>query len=363
MSDFGESVLRETVQQWMPGAEVEKIVPLTPDASLRRYFRLFLRGGVRPATVVASIFDSVACPEAAGACPVNSFDACVLLTERLEAAGVSVPQIHFTRREPYVLLSEDLGDTALSDLVLRRKPLSRGASLEGLYRKAIEEIYRFQGVPHDGSFFAFQRIFSGEVYRKEMGEFEEFVLTPRGVESAVMSAVSAACDLLGARLEARPRVLVHRDFHSWNLMVDEAGRVRVIDFQDALMAPQVYDFIGLLNDRDTDAALGVDLYKRLVRYCFELSGRSAAEFFGEYDEALLQRDLKVAGRFAKLVAVRGLESYRGWIAGTVQRIGRTLQRMELRRDCPAEFRELCRVLRGVLPEVLEGWNTPVSFEA
>ena len=128
------------------------------------------------------------------------------------------------------------------------------------------------------------------------------------------------------------------------------------------MAPQVYDFIGLLNDRDTDAALGVDLYKSLVRYCFELSGRRAGEFFPEYDEALLQRDLKVAGRFAKLVAVRGLEGYRGWIAGTVRRIGRTLQRMELRSDCPTEFRELCRVLKCALPEVQDGWDTPVSFE-
>jgi len=39
---------------------------------------------------------------------------------------------------------------------------------------------------------------------------------------------------------AQTPCLNHRDYHSWNLMIQDEA-VRVIDFQDALMAPPQYD--------------------------------------------------------------------------------------------------------------------------
>ena len=55
-------------------------------------------------------------------------------------------------------------------------------------------------------------------------------------------------------IAAWPRVFVHRDYQSRNLMVRDArtGALCWIDFQDALLGPRVYDLVALLNDSYQD---------------------------------------------------------------------------------------------------------------
>src|SRR5690606_13299174 len=60
-------------------------------------------------------------------------------------------------------------------------------------------------------------------------------------------------ELLARRAAAQPQVLVHRDFHSPNLMlpVGDDPRPGVIDFQDAVRGPIAYDLASLLMDART----------------------------------------------------------------------------------------------------------------
>jgi aminoglycoside/choline kinase family phosphotransferase len=110
-------------------------------------------------------------------------------------------------------------------------------------------------------------------------------------------------------------------------MIDD-GAVRVIDFQDALLAPPQYDLASLLNDRITDSVVRPDLEERLVRYYIdksrELDGRvlDADEFFEIYRLSAMQRDLKVIGRFYYLDIVKGKSGYRKFIAPTARRLMR-----------------------------------------
>ena len=46
----------------------------------------------------------------------------------------------------------------------------------------------------------------------------------------------------------QPQVLVHRDYHSRNLMLLADGDMGVIDFQDAVWGPVTYDLVSLLKD-------------------------------------------------------------------------------------------------------------------
>ena len=57
---------------------------------------------------------------------------------------------------------------------------------------------------------------------------------------------------------------MHRDYHAWNLQVDPRGRVRVIDFQDALLGPALYDLASLCTDRDSDRFVDPELEASLV---------------------------------------------------------------------------------------------------
>jgi aminoglycoside/choline kinase family phosphotransferase len=106
--------------------------------------------------------------------------------------------------------------------------------------------------------------------------------------------------------------------------------VRVIDFQDALLAPPQYDLASLLNDRITDSIIQPHIEERLVDYYLdkriELEDRSIPrEGFCEiYRLSAIQRDLKVVGRFYYLDIVKGKPGYMKFVPPTVRRLQRNL---------------------------------------
>ena len=106
------------------------------------------------------------------------------------------------------------------------------------------------------------------------------------------------------------------------------------------MSTRCYDVVALLNDRDTDSILGPELYRTLLDYFLNLSEGSKTEILAEYWRVLLQRDLKVAGRFRKLSRSRGLVSYERWVPGTLTRIGRTLRTLAGEDPLYAAFLEM-----------------------
>lgn len=355
------------------GASVEAILPMTPDASLRRYFRVkllspssvahsneqLLSSGVvgdsferLPESVVAMKFDSVACPEAGGGVTVDSDFAYVELSKFFAAHQVAVPRLLYDARSHALLLIEDLGDTQLIHLV--RDP---NAPHQTLFEQALQQIVRIQGIPREPGFFPFERFFSSELYIREMHELRDFILRPQGADATSVGIVEDLFLTLAAELDTYSKVLVHRDFHGWNLLIDQRGQVRVIDFQDALCATRAYDLVSLLNDRDMDSTLGTKLYTSLVlSFASQIGG--GERFLREYDRVLLQRDLKVAGRFAKLVSGRGLLSYGDWIPGTLRRIGRTLERISSEEQ---SYLPALKTLSELLPDVASGAATPLRF--
>lgn len=343
MESSTSEFFQQLITVWASGIRIGSVTPLTPDASLRRYFRLHLnhsQPGI-PETVVAMVFDSVVSPEAGGGEAVPSDEAYVQLTRLFLDHKIPVPKLFFDGREKNVLLIEDLGDVLLGQLLLA------GEEVEECYKKAINVIIALQKIPEQMNYFAFKRFFSKEQYLREVLEFDDYVLQHHNLNQVERGVVAQEFSLLCSEVAGFSRVLAHRDYHSWNLLVGSSGEIRVIDFQDALLAPRCYDIVGLLNDRDTDSALGQDLYQRLLDY-FSLLSTYGEEFRHEYDRVLLQRDLKVVGRFSKLSQVRGLVGYTKWIPGTLQRIGRTLQRLSVNTAAHANFYDvLCKFLMEI----------------
>lgn len=338
-----QEFFQQLVTVWAPNVRVHAVTPLTPDASLRRYFRLHLdHSQVEiPTTVVAMVFDSVVSPEAGGMEAVPSDEAYVQLTHLFVDYQIPVPKLFYDGRARSVLLIEDLGDVLLGQRLLA------GEDVENSYKRAIDSIIALQKIPEQQDCFAFRRFFSKEQYFREVLEFDDYVLKFHNLDQSDREVVKQGFSLLCSEITAFPRVLAHRDYHSWNLLVNPSGEIRIIDFQDALLAPRCYDVVGLLNDRDTDSALGADRYQRLLDYFVSVSSYGE-DFRREYDRMLLQRDLKVAGRFSKLSQTRGLVSYTKWIPGTLRRIGQTLRRLS---DDTVPYANFHNVLCKFLMEV------------
>ncbi len=330
------------------------VMPLAGDASTRRYARLQLSGPGAPASAVAMILADRGIALSSEELAVFERPPAELpylnVHRFLTSVGVAVPELYVDASSHGVLLLEDVGDMALWDAV-QQQPEAR---ILDLYRAAIDQLLLIQvdGTQrHDADCIAFQQAFDERLF---VWEFEHFI--EYGIERRVGRTLPAAdARLLRAcfaeiarRLAAQPRALNHRDFHSWNLFV-HGGRIRVIDFQDALLAPAPYDLATLLGDRDTPHIIRPHIERQLLDYYGDrwTARANAAWDPGRLDDVYflcaLQKALKVVGRFYFLDLVKKKPGYLRYIPATVRQIERLLPQFP-------EWPDLAAILPHYLPQ-------------
>lgn len=362
MSSSPESLIHSLLALLTPSISldaVESITQITPDASARRYYRISLKPPYpqNKKSIVAMIFDSVACPEVGGNVVIASDESYVELTHFLASSKIPVPELLLDARDKHCLLLEDVGEMPLGTL-LKSDP--ENPAIVSLYKQAIEFILKLQQIPTQKDFFPFKRAFTREVYLKEMSEFTDYLLPRYTTDKSTIELTHTLFHTVADALSVAPKVLTHRDYHSWNLHVESGSKIRIIDFQDSLLGTAAYDLASLLNDRDTDSLLGDSRYKELYNYFAAKSGVSE-EFHTLYLTTLLQRDLKVAGRFAKLTYSLNRPEYAQWIPGTLKRIGKSLAAL----GANSKYSAVLNALSAAITEISHGAqsNTPVFLLA
>ncbi len=334
---------------------VERVTPLAGDASTRRYARLSLRGSDAPASVVAMIL-------ADSGIALSSEELAVFKEPLRELPylnvhrflvdlGVAIPALYADASARGILLLEDIGDTCLWDAAQGQPP----ERVRQWYERAIDQLLLIQidGTRRRNSAcIAFQQTFDERLFIWEFEHFIEYGIERRlgeplpGGDAAVLRRQFGA---IAKELDTQPRYLNHRDFHSWNLFV-QGDRIRVIDFQDALLAPAPYDLATLLGDRDTPQIIHPDLETALLAYYRrrweELSGTElpADHFIRMYFLCALQKALKVVGRFYFIDMVKRKPGYLRYIPSTVKQIERILPRFP-------ELADMAEVLHRYLPAV------------
>ena len=112
---------------------------------------------------------------------------------------------------------------------------------------------------------------------------------------------------------AQPRVYVHRDYHSRNLMVSEPNP-GILDFQDAVYGPITYDLASLFKDAYIHWE-EAEIIDWLIRYWEKARkaglpvARDFSDFYRDYEWMGVQRHLKVLGIFARLCHRDGKDGY------------------------------------------------------
>jgi aminoglycoside/choline kinase family phosphotransferase len=318
-------------------AHVQRIVPLTGDASDRRYVRLLLRG--RPSIVLSVYAGPVEFPS-------STF---VRVAALFSAVSVPIPAILHHDDELGILGLQDLGDVTLQAYVGGVRDTERARR----YREAVGLIVRLQ---QRGAELAspdyppYAVAFDQEKLTWELEFFvRQFLLAYRGAvpDEPVRDALRAEWAAIVDELAAEPRVLCHRDYHSRNLMVHDDA-LHVIDFQDARMGPDTYDLVSLLRDSYVDLPDAV--VEDLIDYYFVLSrGREGtvaerAAFRRRFDLMALQRNLKALGTFGYQTTSRGNPVYMQYVPRTLAYVRRTITR-------DARFAGLARLLGGLVDEL------------
>jgi aminoglycoside/choline kinase family phosphotransferase len=218
--------------------------------------------------------------------------------QQLAAARLHVPAVHAQDLEQGFLLIEDLGNR----LYLRELD-ERNA--DALYGDAMDALLRMQTQMDHRDLPPFDR----EVLVRGLEVMPEWFLgrhlghTPSCDEWDVLEA---AFELIIRNAQEQPRVFVHRDYHSRNLLVVEHNNPGVIDFQGALAGPITYDLASLLRDAyivwPRERVEGwVESYRQRLRDAGVLGADVDAErFLRWFDLTGMHRHVRVLGQFYRL---------------------------------------------------------------
>lgn len=259
----------------------------------------------------------------------------------LASCGLPVPKIYHYSAADHLMILEDVGEKTMGDFIADGDT----ASIRCWYEKAVKLLAHLQhataGKPRESS-VALQRSFDATLLNWEFDHFLEYGLQKRGVAvaDADVEIFTRETRNMTKAIEALPRALTHRDFQSRNLMVRD-GELVLIDFQDALMGPRIYDLVALT--RDSYVVLPPQLVQELLTQYAEQSGAKPMDVQREYRLVTVQRKLKDAGRFVYIDQVKKNPRFLPYIPTSLSYVREALQQLP-------EHRSLYEMLQHALPE-------------
>jgi N-acetylmuramate 1-kinase len=191
------------------------------------------------------------------------------IADYLDKSDVNVPHIFLHDHEEGLIWMQDLGAKDLWSF--RDEPWS---VRRPLYERALRQAFLLHTSATeqwDGVSPRFEIEFSEPLYLWEQNYFLEHCLCgffgmPEAEATSVLDATGVRA--LAVRLAAEPRVLVHRDFQSQNVII-HGGEAWVIDFQGMRPGLAQYDLASLLYDpyvslADSERAELLEFYKSLL---------------------------------------------------------------------------------------------------
>lgn len=274
-------------------ANIRSITVASDDASFRRYFRVTLAAG-------GSLIAMDAPPDKEDSARF------VKMTSLFAGGGAPVPDIVAINLNAGFLLIEDLGGIDLQAALAHDKRLNTE-----LYTQAIVRLVAFQQT-------ATKTLTSYDeaTVRRELALFPEWYVgkhCQRKWTAQDERNWQAVCDAIVDRWQTMNCVLVHRDYHSRNLMLRDGNVLGIIDYQDAVVGPCAYDVVSLLKDAYVD--LGAAQRERLLDLYYRLASEAGVidmnrqQLADDVNWCGIQRHLKVMGIFSRLFHRDGKSRY------------------------------------------------------
>ena len=323
-------------------APMASIAPASVDASFRRYFRVTFEHAIEVPGSTAGVTSLIAMDAPP---PHEDCRPFVAVAKLLAAAGVHAPAVLREELSQGFLLLSDLGSrTYLAEL--------SDATAPALYRDATDALIRWQQASRDDVLPPYDRA----LLLRELNLFPDWYIAKHlgiTLDDAQRKVLATAFEQILENNLGQPRVYVHRDYHSRNLMISEPNP-GVLDFQDAVHGPVTYDLVSLLRDayiawdeeRQIDWAVR---YWERARAAGVPVGPDFGAFWRDFEWMGVQRQLKVLGIFARLWHRDGKAAY-------LQEMPRVMA--YLRGAC-ARYRALGPLLKML--DELEGRRATVGY--
>ena len=284
----------QLIQTWVTSvldSDQFQINFLAGDASFRRYARIILNNKT------FMLMDAP--PEKEDCGPFVTID------EFFDHHGVRVPHIVAKDLEQGFLLLEDFGDVLLSTQL-------NDQTVDAHYAQSFKQLVQLQSIDAVEHLpeYAYTKLIS------EMELLTDWLLPALKVQLTEdeQALIKRTFAILANAALAQPQVIVHRDFHSRNLMILE-GEVEqgVIDFQDAVIGADTYDLISIT--RDAYVQWNPERIYSWFKVFYDLlpaaqkQDRDFEQFKQDADLMAIQRHIKILGIFVRLFERDGKSGY------------------------------------------------------
>lgn len=291
-----------------------QVALISGDASFRRYFRVQLPK--------QSFIAMDSPPELV---PVAPF---IALANAYQARGIKAPEVKAAELSQGFLLLSDLGDTQLLDAL-------NSDNVSHYYGRALALLDQVLTITEaDGESLP---DYDDEFVLRELNIFLEWLVQHHlklNIDDQAREMIDECFGLLIDNVAQQPKVGMHRDYHSRNLMLCD-DELAVIDFQDAVIGPITYDAVSLLRDcyvrwpDEVITPLIAQHYQQMRTLGLIEETVSLSQYRRWFDLMGMQRHLKAAGIFCRL-------NYRDAKPGYMKDIPLTLSYV---RDIGAQYPE------------------------
>ena len=280
------------------------LTSLPGDASARQYHRLQLFNA--DATTESNrymVMDSADEQEA-----MQQF----IKVTKLMTPAVNVPELIAQDIKQGFLVLQDFGSVEFAHLLLE----VTDAQVDEQYQLALQSLIQLQQLEVEAIQSEYQMPdYDTALLNREMDLFSDWFLPYIGVEleRPLWDTLKAA---VIKQILAQPQVVVHRDYHSRNLMQDRAdnSRLGIIDFQDAVIGAYSYDLVSLVRDAyvdwpETQVSQWIYDFWQMQGQAGLATAASAEQFEHDVNVMGVQRQLKVLGIFIRLMQRDGKNRY------------------------------------------------------
>lgn len=308
-TDVDNSTRQQQLENWLQQVFEDQtfiLNSLPGDASARQYHRIQLFDANSSDDTPAAryiVMDSADEQEA-----MQQF----VNVTKLMAPAINVPELIAQDMAQGFLVLQDFGATEFAHLLVDAPT----AKVNDCYQLAMKTLVDLQKTPVQTARVEHELLdYDSAMLNREMDLFRDWFIPYIGVslnEKLWENLKSALID----DILIQPQVIVHRDYHSRNLMQDQAdhSRLGVIDFQDAVIGAYTYDLVSLVRDAyvewpESQVSSWVNDFWQLQQLATLPTADSAEQFEHDLNAMGVQRHLKVLGIFIRLSERDGKNRY------------------------------------------------------
>lgn len=229
-----------------------------------------------------------------------------------------VTRVYCVDEESCQVLQEDLGKRNLLDEVRPAEDGTRSGNERILYPEVMEALIKWQ----EASFPIFSTHTNIWIHRFDFAALkwetdyftDNYLKAYKGIQE-IPQSVRNFYSLLAVSVDAQPKVLMHRDFQSQNIMVRPNSEIAFVDFQGARRGSAFYDVASLL--WDPYVCLPLEMIKDFFEYWRTQNPRvkiyPAEDAWESFIHASLQRLMQAMGAYCFLSNVKKIEKFKQYI--------------------------------------------------